>query len=151
MAADLGANETRDAARVPALLKQIKTPLSSFSADTAYDRAEVYTAVISHTSETCVNIPPGRKAKLDFGKRPALRQRDEHILRVREIGRRRWYLESGCTKRSTVENVIYRYKSILGREMKARTLAGQRIEARLGCHLLNRMASLGMPETQRVD
>lgn len=151
VASDLGANETRDAARVPALLNQVKRPLSSFSADTAYDRAEVYATVIGHSGKTRVLIPPGRNAKLDFGKRPALIQRDEHIWRVREIGRRAWYLESGFTKRSTVENVIYRYKSVLGREMKARTLAGQRIEARLGCLILNRMASLGMPETQRVD
>ena len=54
------------------------------------------------------------------------------------------------TKRSTVENVIYRHKTIIGRDMRARTLAGQRIEARLCCHILNRMAELGMPETERL-
>ena len=86
--------------------------------DTAYDRAEVYATVIGHSGKTRVLIPPGRKAKLDFGKRPALMQRDEHIWRVREIGRRAWYLESGFTKRSTVENVVYRYKISLGPAMK---------------------------------
>jgi len=58
--------------------------------------------------------------------------------------------ESGMTKRSTVENVICRYKAIIGRDMRARTLAGQRIEARLGCHILNRMAEFGMLETERL-
>ena len=37
-----------------------------------------------------------------------------------------------------------------GREMGARTLAGQRIEARLGCHILHRMADFVMPETERL-
>jgi hypothetical protein len=91
----------------------------------------VYAAVTRHTSSTRLLIVPSRKARLDFGKRSLLRQRDEHIWGMRELGRRRWHLESGLTKRSTVENVFYRYKSIVGRNMKARTLAGQRIEARL--------------------
>lgn len=34
------------------------------------------------------------------------------------------------TKRSTVENVIYRYEAIIGREMRSRAIAGQRIKAR---------------------
>jgi hypothetical protein len=34
--------------------------------------------------------------------------------------------------------------------MKARTLAGQRVEARIGCRILNTMAGLGMPENYRV-
>jgi hypothetical protein len=49
-----------------------------------------------------------------------------------------------------VENVLYRYKAILGREMKARTLAGQRVEARIGCGILNRMGGLGMPDSYRA-
>ena len=32
----------------------------------------------------------------------------------------------------------------------ARTLAGQRVEARIGCKILNVMASLGMPESHRA-
>jgi len=42
------------------------------------------------------------------------------------------------------------YKAILGREMRARTLAGQRVEARIGVKMLNTMASLGMPDSYRV-
>lgn len=52
--------------------------------------------------------------------------------------------------RSRVVNVVYRYKVIWGREMKARTLAGQRVEARTGCGILNRMANLGMPQSFRA-
>ena len=62
-------------------------------------------------------------------------------------GRREWYKLSGYTKRSMVENAVYRYKAIIGPEMRARTLARQRVEHRIGCEILNKMAALGMPDT----
>ena len=46
-----------------------------------------------------------------------------------------------CTK------AVYRYKAIIGPEMRARTLARQRVEHRIGCEILNKMAALGMPDT----
>ncbi len=49
-----------------------------------------------------------------------------------------------------VENAIYRYQRIIGREMKARPMAGQRAEMRIGCTILNTMASLGMPNSHRA-
>ena len=54
------------------------------------------------------------------------------------------------------ENAVYRYKAIIGPEMRARTLARQRVEHRIGCEILNKMAALeilnkmaalGMPDT----
>ena len=68
--------------------------------------------------------------------------------RARDATRRReWYKLSGYTKRSMVENAVYRYKAIIGPEMRARTLARQRVEHRIGCEILNKMAALGMPDT----
>jgi hypothetical protein len=49
-----------------------------------------------------------------------------------------------------VENAVYRYKTIIGRGMMSRTLAGQRVEVHLACRVLNTMARLGMPESYRV-
>ena len=49
-----------------------------------------------------------------------------------------------------VENTIYRYKQIIGPEMRARTLAGQRVEHRIGCEIVNRIAGLGMPDTHCI-
>ena len=46
-----------------------------------------------------------------------------------------------------VENTVFRYKFILGREMRSRTLAGQRVEVSLGCKILNIMANLEMPNS----
>ena len=78
-----------------------------------------------------------------------MRERDRHIRAIERHGRREWYKLSGFTKRSMVENAVYRYKAIIGSEMRARTLARQRVEHRIDgrCEILNKMAALGMPDT----
>ena len=72
------------------------------------------------------------------------------VLSIRELGRREWHKQSGHTKRSMVENTIYRYKMIIGREMRSRGLDGQRVEVQLACKILNRMARFGMPDSYKV-
>jgi hypothetical protein len=150
MAADLTASNARDAARVPALLSQMENELASLLGDGAYDKESVYEDVAGHNSchRTRVIIPPQRGALLNDD--PALADRNRHIRSIERIGRREWHKRSGFTKRSRIENAVYRYKTIVGREMKARTLAGQRVEARIGCRIVNRMAKLGMPESFRT-
>jgi hypothetical protein len=152
VAEDLTASNARDAARVPALLSQIENELASFSADGAYDKDSVYDAVEAHSVErrTRVIIPPQKGALLSPETETALRDRNRHIRSINRLGRREWHLRSGFSKRSRVENVVHRYKAILGRDMKSRTLAGQRVEARIGCRILNRMAKLGMPQSNRA-
>jgi len=44
---------------------------------------------------------------------------------------------SGYSKRSWVENAVYRYQTIIGRWMRSRTLAGQRSEVQIACRVLN--------------
>jgi hypothetical protein len=152
LAADLTASRSRDAARVAALLQQIDSELASFSGDGAYDKEPVYEAIEGHSPyrRTRVIIPPQKGALLSPESATAMLDRNRHIRSVNIIGRREWHIRSGFCKRSRIENVIYRYKAILGREAKARTLAGQRVEARIGCRILNKMATLGMPESYRA-
>jgi hypothetical protein len=45
---------------------------------------------------------------------------------------------------------MYRYKTIVGRRLHARTLPNQQIEAKIGCNVLNRMTRLGMPASARI-
>ena len=70
---------------------------------------------------------------------------------IRKLGRREWHKRSGYSKRSMVENAIYRYKTIIGRAMGSRTLEGQRVEVQLACRILNTMTRLGMPDSYRVE
>ena len=45
---------------------------------------------------------------------------------------------------------MFRYKATIGRHLRARTLPAQKTEARVACAVLNRMARLGMPVSQRT-
>ena len=123
--------------------------LVSVAADSAYDKEAVYEAIEAHSPgrRTRVVIPPQRNATLSQNSNTAMQERDRHIRAIERHGRREWYKLSGYTKRSMVENAVYRYKAIIGPEMRARTLARQRVEHRIGCEILNKMAALGMPDT----
>ena len=45
---------------------------------------------------------------------------------------------------------MFRYKTVIGRGLRARPLPAQKTEARVGCSVLNRMTRLGMPLSQRI-
>ena len=152
IACDLTGKSARDASRVPALLKQINSPLASVRADGAYDREAVYEVIESHTAGRSprVLIPPKKNAQVK-PKAAALRERNRNIRSRARLGKREWHTRSGYSRRSIVENTAYRYKTIIGAAMRSRTLQGQRVEARVGCRILNTMAGLGMPESHRVD
>jgi len=71
-------------------------------------------------------------------------------MKPRGQGRIGWQRRSGYNRRSLVETAMYRYKTIIGRRLLARTLSSQQIEAKVGCNVLNRMTSFGMPATVRI-
>ena len=77
-------------------------------------------------------------------------ERNHHIRTAERLGRRDCHRWSGAYPRRPVENVFSWYKAILGRDMRARTLAEQRTEARIGAKIFNCMAQLGMLESYRV-
>jgi len=149
---ELSSRKTHDSTRVPKMLKQTSGQLRSVCADGSYDTAAVYEALYERGrgAGPRVLIPPARNARRQSEPSTALRERNRNIRDVDRLGRRAWYRWSGAYARARVENAFSRYKAILGREMRARTLAGQRVEARIGGKILNRMAELGMPESYRV-
>jgi hypothetical protein len=152
VASDLTSRRTHDCARVPALLGQIDSRVASICADGAYDTEGVYEAAQAQGEGRAVSvlIPPGRDAQLSPRPSAALEERNRNIRSIRRLGRREWHKRSGYSKRSMVESGIYRYKTIIGRGMRSRTLAGQRVEVQLACKVLNTMTRLGMPDSCRV-
>jgi hypothetical protein len=152
VASDLTSRRTRDSARVPTLLGQIENRVSSISADGAYDTRSVYEAAQEEGDGRAVRvlIPPGRNAQLNPRPSSALKERNRNIRSIRRLGRREWYKRSGYSKRAMVENAIYRYKTMIGRGLRSRSMAGQRLEVQLACRVLNTMTLLGMPASYRV-
>ena len=69
---------------------------------------------------------------------------------MRKLGRREWYASSGYSRRSLVENAVFRYKSILGQRMRSRSLPNQQVEVNLACKILNTMTRLGRPDSVKV-
>ena len=69
---------------------------------------------------------------------------------MRTPGREEWYATSGYSRRSLVENAVFRYKTVFGTAMRSRSFVAQRIEASLACKILNTMTDLGMPDSVRV-
>jgi hypothetical protein len=110
-----------------------------------------YQAVENHMDNRSprVLIPPKRKVQLK-SEVAVLRERNRNIRSRARLGKRQWHTQSGYRRRSMVENTMVRCKALIGRTMRSRTLQGQRLEARVGCRILNAMTALGMPESHQV-
>jgi len=147
VASELTPDDVGDVSEMPALLDQIDAEVASMTADGAYDGEAVYDAVAERHPEAAVIIPPRSTA---VSNKSATTQRDRHIAEIEEHGRMGWQRRSGYNRRSLVETAMYRYKTVIGRRLHARTLPNQRIEAKIGCNVLNRMTTLGMPATVRI-
>jgi hypothetical protein len=150
-AEELTEASTDDAEMAGPLLEQTPAAVEQLSADGAYDKDKVYTAACEHGVGQ-VTIPPRRDAHIwQHGNCAAPpHARDENLRRIREIGRAQWKEESGYHRRSLAETTMFRFKTIFGDHLRARELARQKSEARIKCAALNRMTSLGMPESYPV-
>ena len=50
-----------------------------------------------------------------------------------------------------MENAFFRYKTIIGDGLRARSAGGRDVEASLACRVLNRMTELGRPESCAIS
>ena len=124
------------------LVENLAGEVASVTADTAYDTIAFYDAAGARGA--AVVIPPARTASVSRrGRRSGTR--DRTIRRVNILERRRWRKASGYHRQARVENAIFRYTSIIGDVLRARTSGGRQTEALLACNVLNRMSGLGRP------
>jgi hypothetical protein len=147
VAVELTPDDIGDVSELPGLLDQIDAEVTSLTADGAYDGNAVYDAVADRHPGAAVIIPPRATA---VPNEITTTQRDRHIATIQKHGRMGWQRRYGYNRRSLVETAIYRYKTIINRRLRARTLPTQRTEARIGCNLLNLMTYLGMPTSVRI-
>jgi DDE family transposase len=152
LASALTTTEEGDASQVGPLLDRITGPIASVTADGAYDGEPVYRAVAERQPEppAAVVVPPRASAVPSPTADTAPTQRDRHLRVIREKGRMGWQRAVGYGRRSLGETAVFRYKAIIGRGLRARTLPAQKTEARVACSVLNRMTRLGMPVSQRT-
>lgn len=146
-------NDQHDSSQVEPLLAETVEHVAEVShvgGDGAYDKWKSYEAIAAVKAEPV--IPPQKNAKIKkHGTcKGAPLPRDEAIRYIRRHGRKKWKRVHGYHLRSLVENVIFRFKRLIGRVLRARKLANQQTEARLGCQILNRMLELAMPQSYAV-
>ena len=72
------------------------------------------------------------------------------MLRGREVGRGEWKKEAGYHRRSLAETAMMRLKTIFSDRLKSRAWKRQDTGLRLRCAALNRMTTLGMPQSYAV-
>jgi Transposase DDE domain len=147
IAVELTPDDVGDIAELPDLLDQIDADVASMTADGAYDGQVVYDGVAERHPKATIIVPPRVTAVAD---ETTATQRDKHLTAIAEHGRMSWQRSSGYNRRSLVETAMFRYKTVIGRRLHARTLPNQRTEAKVGCNVLNRMTGLGMPVSARI-
>ena len=149
VAATLSASDVDDASQVGTLLDQAG-PLSSFTADGAYDQDGVYGEVTKRSPEAAVIVPPRSSAVPSRTAGTAPTPRDRHLQHIAEHGRRRWQKASGYHWRALVEADISRFKRVIGGGLCSRTDRRRGTEVALAVGVLNRMLELGRPEYIRL-
>ncbi len=128
-------------------IKALDVDIARVTADAAYDTIAFYDMATVRGATGVV--PPSKTAKVSR-RRPRSSARDRTIKKVKKLGRRQWKKEAGYHRQARVENAFFRYKSIIGGGLRARTPGGQVAEALLACNVLNQMTERGRPESYSI-
>ncbi len=150
VAAALTTKEVDDGAEVGPLLDQVPGPVTSFTADGAYDQDGVSTAVAERHPEAAIIVPPRSTAVPSETAETEPTQRDRHLHSIAEHGRAAWQKASGYTKRARAEAAIGRFKQVIGDGLRSRTDRRRATEVDVAVHALNRMLELGRPISVRT-
>ena len=142
VAAELTTHSVGDNEVLPDLLEQLgEQPLGDVYGDGAYDTVECYRAIGERGGQAV--IPPRRGSVSwaeDHPRNAAVSACES------EAGRGDWKRRTGYHRRSLAETAMYRMKQLVGPRLRSRRFDLQQVEVHAGIAVLNRMASLGMPE-----
>ena len=106
----------------------------------------------------CLAVLQRAGANLTPLRRRALDKRDDAIRRIEELrqtrtngdmseARKLWKQETSYHRRSLAETAMFRYKTIFGQAVRARTFDNQTKELCLNVVAMNKMTRLGIPST----
>jgi hypothetical protein len=138
--------DTLDRRELPGLLREAEGEAAEVLGDGAYDFQGCYKAIRERGARSA--IPPQVRARVRAG--PEFADRNAAVVRGREVGRDEWKKEAGYHRRSLAETAMMRFKTIFSDKLKAREWRRQEAELRLRCAAMNRMTSLGMPQSYAV-
>jgi hypothetical protein len=146
VALEMTDKDTLDRRELPGLLRGVEGAVAEVLGDGAYDFQDCYKAI--HARGARAVIPPQKRARIRSG--PEFGDRNAAVLRGREVGRDEWKKGAGYHRRSLAETAMMRLKTIFSDKLKAREWWRQETELRIRCAAMNRMTSLGMPQSYAI-
>jgi hypothetical protein len=149
VAAVVSTNNYSDSQLLPDLLEQVEEEIKQVAGAGGSARRSCYDAIGARQARA--TMPPQHNAKIwQQGNTKAERlARDQHLRRIRQVGRAAWKRESGYHRRSLAETARFRLKTIFSERVTARGFAGQAAQLLVRCAALNRMTQLGRPDSYR--
>ena len=148
--------DVSDGEMLPALLAAERAPIAQVTGDGSYDEWRCWDAVAARPEHPRavfrLRHGPERHARIrQHGNcaRPPL-ARDDHVRRIRRVGRAQWKVETDYHQRSLAETTVGRFKGCFGASLSARRDDTQATEVFIRCRALNIMTRLGMPESERI-
>ena len=114
---------------VPYLIHQVER-IGSITAEKGHDQSRVFTAVNDQPNEGCqINIPPRANVVISAADEEALRQRNQQIKSIGEDVVLPWKRTSDYYRQSEVENMFFRYRNLIGDELRARGDNTRKVES----------------------
>ena len=126
------------------LIAAVNDDITRMTGDAAYDTVAFYETASARGAT--VVVPPAKTARVS-PRRPRSRVRDRTINTVKSIGRCRWKKTSRYQQQARVENAFFRYTSIIGDGLRAKTPGGRTAETLLACTIHNTMTAMGRPNS----
>lgn len=115
------------------LLNNITEPLYQVTGDGAYDAENCYQKSVE------LGITPIFPPRKDAAIRCKHHPRNEHIKRIKKIGKKAWKVETNYHRRSIAETTMFRLKQITGNHIVSRNFEHQANELFIRCNILNQM------------
>jgi hypothetical protein len=139
-----------DASVLPELLAQLPpgTKVEVVGGDGAYDSKAGRAAIAA--SGALALIPPVEGAVHWPASQAGSSERNAAIDHIAQSGKQDWKNKSGYHRRSLVENLMYRFKTLTGDRLWARDVDVQDAEVAVRVGILNRMMVLARPNSVRV-
>lgn len=141
---------------LPELIDQIESPIDQITGDGAYDKKNCYETAYKRKAKAV--FPPQHNACIQRNKHkknPALQSRDEAISYVgrganRDENLKTWKEANNYHRRSLIETMMSRMKSLFGDQMRSRTFENQKVDLLIRCSAINKINSLGLPKSEAV-
>ena len=139
-----------DASVLPELLAQIpqKTKIEVVIGDGAYDTMAARAAIAG--CGALALISPVEGAVHWPASQAGAPERNEAIEHIARSGKQDWKDNSGYHRRSLVENLMYRFKTLTGDRLWARDVEVQDAEVAVRVGIINRMLVLARPKSVRI-